>query len=341
MPENEDGSLRPYDEDEVALFYLETRGFRDATHPTERSELDSVTVERKFFCDWLMRFDVFDYLIGASATYYDAVDDATYLSRMLPQTIPGRDRIAATKITTAHGHEPLGDDSDGMPSYSKCEFTVLYEFVPYILLEDDEIGGDAGDEMERYVTYPNSVDNSGEFLMLPANSGLKYVNGSEQAGSSVGGRAIPTNQTAVVQPMEAFTAVWHQLPEEVYEPGSNLFNRIYGTSEWVGGEDIPYQGCINSEPIFGRPGGTVLFQRVKPVRQINARGDGWWWRLEYEFVYKPSGWNYLYAHSTVSGESGYYYVSSDGSTHPANATPPFTSLYNCADLRLLFDVFDA
>lgn len=333
MPLNSDGSLRPYDDDEIEAFQLETRGFRDATHPTERAELDTVTVERKWFCNWFERWNVVDYLLGASVLYTTGGD--TFLSRLLPQAIPGRDRIVATKVTQMHGHEPIGNDDDGMPFYSKAELTVLFEFVPFMLIPDGDI---EGDEMRRFVTYPASVENSGEFLMLPANSGLKYVANASQAGSSVNGRSIPTNQTAVVQPSEAFTAVWHMLPENTYAVGSNLFNRIYGTSEWLGGDDIPFQGCINSEVIFGRPGGTVLFQRVKPIRQVNPQGTGWWWRLEYEFVYKPSGWNYLYANSTTPGENGYYYVSSDGSTHAADATPDFTSLYNCRDLRELFSV---
>jgi hypothetical protein len=322
-------------EEEIEAWELETRDVRYGEHPRETYEVDNTTVQRAFFCLWEYRFEVVNWLLGQSTTYTDG--STTYLSRLPPQTVPGRDKIACTKVTEITGHEYLNDDEDGMPVYSKAKITALYQFVPFDLLTDDEIV-DPEDEINRFVSWPDETETAGEFLAIPSATGLKFKANAEQAGSGVDGRAVPANAYAIVQPSETFVATWHMLPGEAWEPGSGIWNRVYGESVWLGGADIPYQGTINTHTIFGRPPGTVLFARVRPRRQSNPDGTGFWWSLQFEFHHRSAGWNYLYQYSTAAGESGYYYVTNDDTLHDPDDTPDFTSLYNGRDHRLLFSV---
>ena len=319
----------------ITSWELRSRGIRDGSSPVEAYEVNSTTWRGKVLCKYEYRHDVAEWLLGKSAL---TGGSGTGLSRLLPRAVhPDKPRIRWTKVTNMVPVVFTEDDDSGDIPLAKgtyADIELLGEFLPFPVREDD----DTTDEIQRFVSYPENIDASGEFLQLPGGSGggLAYI-----APGVVGVhlKAIPTNQFATVTVQEQFEVTIHDLPEDAWEPGSILWNRIYGVDEYEESA-LPYMGTINADEdgFLGRPPGTVLFLRPIPRRQVNSRGEGWSWTISYQFVFRAAGWNWLWNHDPDPAKSGYFWVGRSTLTtiETADALTDFHSLYNARPFADLF-----
>jgi hypothetical protein len=309
-------------------------GVRDGSSPNETLEVDSSSATRRFKVDWAYRFDFAKYMVGYAQLYDDS--GTTRLSRLLPRTHPDMPEWACTKITRITGHRFREWDAvNEVNVYHEAWVEVLYEHVPYTLAEDDEIDDF---EMNRYLTYPENVEASSDYLTLPGAT-LTYVAdpGGPHAGSAIDTKRIPFNVGKII-PEEAFTTIWHRLPDDAYQPGSAVYDRLYGLIE---GDGVPYLGTINTEELFGRPSGTLLLENVVPRRRKSPLGTGFEWDLQFNWKYRPSGWNWAYGMegtNPAAEHNDFYMASATGTFNTADTVPDFDSIYNARDLTDVFNV---
>jgi hypothetical protein len=332
------------------------RGVRDGTSPTEQLEIDNSTADRTFLVKWEYRHDFAKYMVGYAETWTDT-GPTIRLSRLLPRAHPELPDLVATKVTSIkglkwtdwavdvdeldpyrddellhHGHPDYRWTDDQINVFQDAEVVIHYDHAPYDRVEDDDIYATMT-EFDRYVERGESQP-SAEYLQLPG-AVFKYV--QETGSANPHGVTIPFN-TGRVLPQEKFILTWRRLPENVWTPDGGLYQLIYGTGVW---DTVPYLGCINGDPFYGRPMGTVLFENVRPILRKSPLGTGWEWDLEFHFAYDPNGWNWKFYFGATAGtaaDNGFYFVSR-GSTHYFSDTlPDYESIYNSRDLNNLFDV---
>lgn len=342
-------------------FHLVEAGVRNSTSPNESFEIDSTTATRVFKCLWEYRFEAVKYFLGYGMTYVDSEGEepVTKITRLMPQPygddLPG---LFATKVTGIKGHKweeyefpETPADGSGRNIWHKAEFTVLYEQVPYSIVADAdmvEVEGFPG-EMQRYLEDAVDIQPSGEYLQLPG-AVMRYIDPDSGPAHK---KPVPFNTGKIVA-QEIFHVVWHRVPENVWTPESNLYNRIYsGEKDELGDTYVPFFGAINRNKFLGRPKGTVLLNNIIPRRRKSPLGYGYEWDISYEFAYKPSGWNWLYyfnpgtANATtgvITGQgegNGWYFVNAfDDTQYTADVLPDNRSIYNARDFALLFSPAD-
>ncbi len=307
MPIDTDGSLREFDQAEIDAMDIRTAHVRDASHGAETREIDQSTMRKQFFVAWPERFNFCALVCGDQRLYDDS--GTTRLSRMVPDskygTHPDYEEIIATKIESIKGANGPGvDDANGTVEYPDALVEVLYTHAPFDVKNDST----TTNEYERY-TYFVDANGTGESITMSGGSMLFRRPPSDPlAGTAPDGVPIPYSFN-VIRAVEEFTYKWVQLPYEAFEPGSALYNRVYGTAEGV----TSYLGCVNSAEFFDRPVGTVLFSAVKPTLERSHTGRGRRWSLEYKFSYAPNGWTWLYYSDPLNpNRSGWYMVSNKG-----------------------------
>ncbi len=336
MPVDPDtGMLRPFNDDEIDAMQIRTFGVRDQSHGEETRRIGENTMRKSFFVKWAERFNFVELVCGDQKTYVES--GFTKLSRLLPDEVygihhPDFPEIVATRIDSIRGANGPGvDDEDGVVEYPDARVDVFYEHVPYDLLTDDEIADAEATEFERY-TYFGGSTGSAQNISVPGGA-MRYW---REPGD---GTAVPHNTpvpygVSISRAEEEFTWNWVQLPENAFSPNSNLYQRIYGTTEG----DLPFIGCINSSPIFERPHGTVMFTGVTAKLERAHTGKGRRWSLEYKFAYSSLGWNWLFYPDPAGTNAGWYNVNNTGYAE-ADTLNDHTSLVPGArDLNLLFSV---
>lgn len=335
---------------EVDVWNVREAGVRDGSSSTERLEVDASSVEREYLVDWAYRYDFAWLMVGYAETWDNA--GTTTLSRLLPRDHPQLPHLVATKITSITGHKWTGisnpPDADGYDTddernhghpayqwklagnvvnvYQDARVKVLFEHVPYALKED----ADTTLETERYISI-DDPEPAAEYLQLPTASFKYLVSGG---GGAPHNTSVPFNSGKVV-PSELFRVTWHRLPEDVWQPGSVIQERVYGD-----GTSVPYFGTVNKTELFGRPAGTMLLSNVFPKRKRSPLGFGFEWDITFEWTYKPNGHNNLYYFdSTTGGASGWYYVGRNGSSYAApGSVADDDSIYNEREHANLFVV---
>jgi hypothetical protein len=357
---------------EIATWEISEQGPRKGEEPTETLEVDNNTCTRTFWVKYEHRFAFARWCIGYSRLYVDT--GQTILTRLLPQfhedpdafpepeEEPGEDeeptpepiRWPFTKVVEMRGHKWLSESpavvredpedpesaivSAGLPrqQYELCKVTLLAEQVPFDLVTDEEIDT----EQDRYVEYPcENTDPSGEYLQLPGAALIRVAEpGSPQAGSELDGKTVPQNIGKVI-PQEVFKVRWHRLPIEVWDSSSELYKRIFGLDEGR----PPYFGAVSSAVFYGRPEGTVLLTGVRPFRSKSPLGVGYELMLEFEFTYRPAGWNWVFGFLVAGGAAaltanGWYHASADGTFRYASDLVPGSSIYDGQDMNNLFNV---
>ncbi|WP_157469441.1 hypothetical protein [Gemmata sp. SH-PL17] len=214
--------------------------------------------------------------------------------------------------------------------FQDCEFSVLYEHMQFAQATDEDVADAGDDETIRYVSR-DAFEVAGEYLQLPG-AAFVWQRGTPAAPN---GQSIPMN-VGKIMPSAVVSVTWHRLPEEALQPGSALWQRVFGSDE---GDD-QFLGKINSAEMFGMPQGCVLFSGFKPIRRHSPLGNGYEWDITFELSFKPSGWNWVYfMDPTDHTNSGFYFVGKPGSgVQPADELDDGVSIYNSIDLNDLFKV---
>ncbi len=320
------GPLVPYSDEEIEAFELQELGVADGSSGVINFEIDHNYGTRMYRCAWEWRYDVAAYLLGYSALYVDGSGN-TKLSRLMP--VPFDDslpNVIAAQISDMKGMQWVGRDNNGDTQtnvFTWALFTVRYWNPPYELAAD----GDITSELDRYWQFPAKTRTSGDVLQLPGNT--LFYRTPTGAGNANG---KPTQVGAPVTcPTETVFGVWNRLPDAAFDITSNLYIRLYQGTFTAGVSDgYPYLGTINRATFQGRPPGTLLLNGSNPVWQRSPSTDDYEWTLEYEFIYKPQGWNFLFYFDAAAGSpgSGWWFVSRQGLGYFApGSVPDGASLY--------------
>ncbi|WP_439627478.1 hypothetical protein [Gemmata sp.] len=331
MPVNPDGTLRPYDADEIAAWHLGTRGIDDGNNPEEFYSPDGNGCTRRWLCDWNDRFDVIKHLVGQTVKWLDTSggDPVAKLSRLKPQTHPTYDQWWCSKANVT-GHKFIEDDvsageGNRSPRWDAAEITAQYEQVPMRFVPDDELDS----EIQRYVTEPGhiqaEVTTAAQYTTMPG--GIMKFKTSD--GSPPHNTPVPYN-IGYTDCEGKFSAIWRRIPEDQFKPDSPLFKRVYGDPD-VGTR--PWIGSTNSTVLFGRGIGTCLLEGVEPKLQPDPIGSGYSWDLKWVWFYKPQT-HYKLRYWATSGaiENGYYEV--------AKPDAPYTAIEDLGDDDSLFHLRD-
>ncbi|AMV28791.1 hypothetical protein VT84_30640 [Gemmata sp. SH-PL17] len=335
-------AIEPPDAATIATWEIRERGVRDGGSPVETFEGSSSHAERTFFCKWEHRGEVVKWMLGHAIVWDDS--GTLKLSRLPAQVHPNFPGLICTKCTSIRGHRwidnavPIDPDPDigyefsaaQINEFENAELVFQYESMPFPNLPDDDEQVIVNGEVARYCST-DQYDVSGEYLQLPG-AAFVWQRGTAAAPN---GQSIPMN-VGKIMPSAVVSVTWWRLPDEVWAPGSALWQRVFGSDE---GDD-PFLGKINSAEMFGMPQGCVLFSGIKPVRRRSPLGDGFEWDVTFEFSFKPSGWNWVYfMDPTTHTNSGFYFVGKPGSgVQPADVLDDGVSIYNSIDLNDLFKV---
>ena len=342
------GQIRAFTPAEVAAMDIAARGVRDGSHPTQTRTISSSTVRRVWFCAGPYFESFAAWLLGGQCTWTDGSVSPPQLrvSRLLPQTFPGKPQLVATQITSAKGARGVGiQDKDGVPLYPGLEVEALYEQVAYKLLTDAQVLSDPLGEGGRFLEQlPSTSDN--KYLNLPGGT-LVYKTADGSLPSNIN---IPYN-IGVIEPTSTIRYKWCRLPFSAWGPGTPLYTRVFGADD---GTSLPFAGTINSVKLLGRPPGTMKFLGVEeellkdPLAGFPGDPDmGLCWDLTYswETTHHPGGWNAFFfsqTDPTKTKATGYYSAVRSG-TPPAPYTAPGQNadgdaLWNARDHNLLFRI---
>ncbi|VTT98942.1 unnamed protein product [Gemmataceae bacterium] len=304
MPTNPDGTLRPYNTGEIEAWHLGTRGIRTGENPRETYSPNGNGCVRLWLCDWPDRFAVITHLVGQVATWDDS--GTTKLTRLLPQAHPTFAQWICVRAVIK-GHKFIeDDDTEGagnlIPTWDAAEIEAQYEQVPFRLLADEDA---VDNETLRYTTKPGhvgaEVTSSSQYTTYPGGC-LQYKTSD---GSPPHNKPIQTN-VGFVECDGKFSAIWHRIPENKYEPGQPLFDRLHGDP--VAGVR-PWIGTANETPLFGRPAATCLLEGVEPVLKPDPIGSGYSWDLKYTWIYKPqTHYRLMFFDPTGAVDPGYVVV---------------------------------
>lgn len=335
---NPNGSIAPFDPEQIELWEIETADVRDGGHPTMAASMSSATTTRTFWVTWEHRFDFLAYMLGAVQVYTDG-SGFKQISRLLPQTYPGINQMACVALESMKGDRSCGiDDTNGVPAYKKARCTFRYEIVPFDMLDDIEIVN----ESERYL-QPLPSQSEVTYLSLPGGMMQYILNGSTARPNRIG---IPFS-IGMPQLQSVISYKWLRVPHEAWGPGTTLYKTVFGDPNDLTTE-VPFVGTVNASDFLGRPMGTLLL--LTPEEELvtdplagtqGGQTDPLCWNLTYRWLYKPNGHNYLYwADTQNSDNSGYHFVSRIGNTtfYTPDTLPDGISIFNTRDHQMLFEI---
>src|SRR5579859_577545 len=291
-------------------------------------------VTRTYDVAWDNLWDFVHAFLGYPQIATGGPNNKNYIERITPHYIAqtnseGKSYLYATQILNIQGvGGPLDgqwktpDPAGGIARYNKARCTVLYEYVTYEILNDDQVDKDPTDQvpyestLERYVTIrPNP---GALYLTLPQGQ-FKYVGGA-QPNTPVNfgpGQIVPDYDVSLT---------WHQVPKKAVPLtliNSTLVNPAIDTS----------LGTVNCKQFMGYAAGFVLFiscQISDPKR--SSLGDRVY---DVEFRFKIA----KNAHNTLpglqaAGQWAWLEVSIDGLAHPETGTPlSKVHIYDSTDLN--------
>lgn len=334
---NANGSFRDFTQPEIDEMGIETTDIRQGGFPTHTRSAKGATYKATYFCnyDYFERFVV--YMLGASRQFTDG--GLRRISRLLPKTVPGKDRVAFVDITSAHGHKFEEDDETTgdvkVPTYERMKVELVAQQMPFDLKSDGVVHAASHWERERYVqTLPSQ--NEVSYLNLPGGV-MRYV--TSGGASLVDGKQLPYS---IGFPIPTSTVVrkWHRVPFDSWGEGTILFGRVFGNLE-LGTK--PYVGTVNTVELFGYPPGYLLFLGFEEELDFDPLGDDMAWNLTGRWLVKhlaPHNWFYFF--SAIAAEAslnGWYLAVKDGASWSATVSlPDDTALHNARDHRDLLEV---
>lgn len=363
------GQCIPFTPAQIAAMKIQTFKVRDQSHPTEERLVGASTMQRTFLVDWFQRYDFFELVLGNVSTYTlppSAGAGTIGLSRLLPDPTYGRapdyppyllNEIIAMKIASCKGFgKNLGEDTSGMPYYTKAEVVVDYELVPWNLLTDAQTLLTGAGEYSRYNIWPTEGDSDAEFTTMPGGC-LHWI---VQGGSTTLGLGLPiphmrpiTFNIGKVTPTQKRTWTWVRIPASGYYPGSPLHTRLFYGNSYDGNPPgsapytVPFIGSVNSKPVGGYQPGTLLLESVGEVLKRDVLGSDWVYDLKFHWNFRPTGWLFLpyFDPSTLPdgspanpGANGYYFFGKGNQYYDATNIPDDYGLYNSRDHSLVWQL---
>jgi hypothetical protein len=276
---NPNGSIRDFTPAEIAAMRIRTRGIRDGSSPRHTRDPNGSTVQMKFLVDanYLERFAV--YMLGASVKYTDGFGQ--HISRLMPQTFPGKPQMVAVKIDEATGFQFQQDDTTSktypVPTFRDADTTITFQHLPFFLATDAQIAA-GGNERDRYVqVLPSQHDVS--YLNLPGGI-MRYI---RQSGTAIPhGAPIPFN-LGIPIPESTIRRKWFRVPYNLWGENTILFGRVFGNLE-LGTK--PYVGTINTVELFGYPPGYLLYLGIEESLELDPLGDDLAWDLTHKWLVK-------------------------------------------------------
>lgn len=340
---NGDGSIRAFTTSEIDAIEIETLGIEDGSSPTHTRRVNESTSRYEFLikADMMERF--LAYYLGAAKRYTPDGGGADKISRLLPQTVPGKPQFAFVALENATGHkfevdEPRDDTARETiePTYERRRCTLIAQHVPFAMRADN-----AGAESLRYVqTLPSQGQT--DYLNLPGGV-MKYY---KSGGGGPTNKSIPYS-IGFPEPKSIVKRKWIRVPYNCWGPGTELYARVYGNQEEG---TAPYVGSINSVVMFpdadsgiGINPGYLMFLGVEEEIQLDPLGDGLAWDLTLTWQQThlaPHTWKYYYSTAAAdAANNGWYFTAKANATYYPTATlPDNTALHNARDHRLLFTV---
>ncbi len=328
---NPDGSIRNFTESEIDAMRIRNFGVRDGSHPTHTRSMNSSTITRAYKVDGNPDRidDAIAYFLGGAV-----MTQGQSLSRLMPQTYPGKSSFAAVAIESITGAGGPGiDNDDDVPEYPDARMVVRYEHVPFVLQSDANTTA----ETQRYVqTIPSRSDVS--YLTLPGGT-LNYITSDNSRPDET---PIPfTVGFPETQATRSFK--WWRVPFLAWQPNTPLFERVYGDLEE---NKKPWIGTVNSQSLYGIPAGQLLFLGVEEDLVTDPLGESLCWHLTMIFLHKPRNHNWLYFNdvaTTTTNKSGYYFAGRKNAAgvfqyYDTADLPDGVALFNARDHRKLFDV---
>ncbi|AMV23779.1 hypothetical protein VT84_05160 [Gemmata sp. SH-PL17] len=342
LPENPDGSLREFTEDEIAAMRIQRRGVSEEGHVRYNLGPDGAGCTRVFFCAWEERFNAAIYFAGACKIWLDGSTET--ISRLVPQRDPDFPNWICTKVDidpfrfTGDIEEPDDDDdvSEQLPIYDKAELRCVYEMVPFEVKPDE----DTENETERYVTKPGyvgcEITTEANYVGLPGGV-LQYV--TDDGVTKPAKVPIPF-AVGFTEPMRRFSIIWRRVPFDAWGAGKPLTNRVIGNEDTKG-----VLGSVNKTTFLGYWSLTLLLVGVEERLLPDPTGLGYSWDIKYIFQHKPVPFGQLgfYYHTvkTGEGEAGYYMVlrpPAGTGTIDANDLGDDDSLFPVREFEDLFQV---
>lgn len=339
--QNDDGSIRDFTDAEIAEMEIETYDIEHGGFPTHTRGPDGATLKATYFC----KYDMFErfhcYMIGAAKDYTDS--GTQRISRMLPQTWPGKPQIAAIKLDSATGHNFVADTDDDdlkVPTYThmKCVFT--FQQLPYALREDAEVMA-SGAEKNRYVQV---MPSKGETSYLGLPGGIMEYNVN---GGAAGPPPTPVPHTKPIPyplgfpvPTLTISRKWHRVPLACWGEGTPLFARVYG--DQANGKK-PFVGTVNVDTLFGYPAGYLLYLGVEEEIEYDSLGDATAWTLTHTWkaaTLAPHLFLYFFSSLAADAAANAWYLATKrgASWSTIETIPDETGLFNGRQHALLWNV---
>ncbi|MCE9566544.1 MAG: hypothetical protein K8U57_31355 [Planctomycetes bacterium] len=338
---NDAGQIIPFTPTEVAQMELQTYDIRQGGFPTHTRDSNGCTLKATYFCRYEYLERAICYMLGAAKSWDDSGD--LKISRLIPQTWPGKPQIAAIRLDSATGHQ-FTQDNDApdellTPEYNYAKLAFTFQQLPYSLLEDDV----TTDQIETYVqVMPSTSDIS--YLGLPGGTMAYNVEGGVWGPPPVG--AIPFSKPIPYPlgfpvPTLTISRKWHRVPLDCWGPGTPLFQRVYGD---VPTGKKPFAGTVNAETFLGFEPGYLLFLGTEEELEYDPLGDVLSWTLTHRWQAKtlaPHLWLYFFSSvASEAGSQGWYLATKRGADwSEISLLPDETGLFNVRQHALLFRTY--
>jgi hypothetical protein len=329
---NSDGSIRDFTPAEIAAIGIETYDIDHGGFPTHTRGPDGGTLKATYFINYNMFERFVCYMLGACKSFTDGSGNFR-ISRMLPQTWPGKPQIAAVKIDSATGHQFDTDNSDELlvPTYNFMKVVITFQQLPYSLKSDADT---VQDESQRYFQVMPSTSDV-QMLSLPGGV-MRYA--TSGGGTLIDEKQIPYGVGFPI-PTITISRKMHRIPIDCWGPGSILYTRVFGN---VPAGVKPWAGSYNVDVLFpttgpggdgGYPQGYALFFAIEEELEFDPPSDDLVWSLTLKWQIKTIAPHpYLYFYSTAAAESalnGWYLAIKVGASWSDLATlPDETGLFN-------------
>jgi hypothetical protein len=289
-------------------------------------------------------------------------DEPYFLRRILPDSLFDWPVFYAQSAKVegigAPGESPYTFEID----YPVAKVTVDYKPFDFRLLEDNELSGNLGQELERYVTRGMGFEQQ----MLTLNGNMKYCTVPKDNVATPPGKITGTQE---------FNFTWHQVPALQGNPFTPPNLQAI----------IDCLGRVNSVPFdtvagLNSPAGTVLFMSADVKMELPSLGGSeaqsfltfgglYYWTITMKFLVRnngvysamrgqpgnPGGFGNTDLNGVVQGHNFIYritgpsslrkpfwdLITADGNFTVTAGTPPTVdgiTIYESADLNTLFTI---
>jgi hypothetical protein len=252
-------------------------------------------VVKKYWCTWDDSFKLANNLLGISS----AASVAGTIARQMPHACPEVPGLKCVDVDVEPAGTPLV--TGARPAWTDAVVTAQYGILPFATGELNptfDPGNLMSPDGQVYPFATISVDQSAEYLAVPGTS-MKYAGGAA-AGTPINQEVTRRIGTATIG------CTLHSVP---FLP----FDRL-----------LSLAGKVNSQPLFGRDVGLVLFEGARTRIQVDNLGNATC-EIDLQFKYREQDWNKV---PDPRNATAWIYITDDGTTAG-------NKLYTATDLRPL------